>query len=395
MNLLKNKQVLISLIIVLAVVVFFGLTMIPSVNPTPTNLPIAIVNEDLGVEIPNQGKLNMGNTIVESIQKTSKPTSDEEPAIDWVLVNSYEEVMNGLNNQEYYAALVIPKDFSAKQASLKTPKPSSSEIEILINQGMNSAAANMAGQMLNGVVDNINLNIRTDLLKGFEMQGGTLTTEQAAVLATPITKKVTNVNEVGPNSANGNAPVLLFQPIWLASIAGSVTMFLKIRKLSFSNRTKKLFTLSEQVLVGALLALTAGFGLAWISDAIGMNIPQFTNTALFLSLSFFSFYLMISAVLSWMGMKGISIFIVILYFGAPLLAMAPELMSPFYRQWIYSWLPMRFMIEGLRDLFYFSKELNWNQPTVVLLGIAIVSIIVLLTSALKPATSKKPEAQTA
>ena len=78
---------------------------------------------------------------------------------------------------------MIPKDFSAKQASLRTPAPSSPEVQIFINQGMNTAASTMAGQVLNGVVDNMNNNVREQLLNGFEKQGATLTVKQAAILS--------------------------------------------------------------------------------------------------------------------------------------------------------------------------------------------------------------------
>ncbi len=145
---------------------FFSLTLFPTVQPQPKNLPIAIVNEDQGVEIPNQPKMNMGQTIVDNMKKTSK--SEEEPAVKWVEVKNKEVVQKGLNNQEYYAALVIPKDFSTKQASLRTPQPSSPEVEIFINQGMNTAASSMAGQMLNGIVDNMNNTVRTQLLDGLK-----------------------------------------------------------------------------------------------------------------------------------------------------------------------------------------------------------------------------------
>jgi hypothetical protein len=49
---------------------------------------------------------------------------------------------------------------------------------------MNTAASTMAGGVLNGVVDNMNNNVRTQLLQGFEKQGATLTAKQAASLAT-------------------------------------------------------------------------------------------------------------------------------------------------------------------------------------------------------------------
>ena len=87
---------------------------------------------------------------------------------------------------------------------------------------------------------------------------------------------------------------------------------------------------------------------------VGLNISNVTDTALFLSITAFSFFLMISAVLSLVGLKGGVYSLLLLFFGAPLLSLAPEMLSPFYQDWVYSWLPMRFMIEGLRK--YSSSE---------------------------------------
>ncbi|WP_336866094.1 YhgE/Pip domain-containing protein [Peribacillus frigoritolerans] len=386
---LKNKLLLLSPIIALAVIFIFSLTLIPSVQPQPKNLPIAIVNEDEGMEIANQPKVNMGESIVNMIQKSAK--TEEGNAVNWVEVKSIEAVQKGLDNKKYYASLVIPKDFSAKQASLRTPRPSSPEVEIWINQGMNTAASAMAGQILNGVVDNMNDNVRKQLLDGFEQQGATLTAKQAASLATPITKKVTNVNEIGTNSANGNAPVSLFQPLWMASIASAAIIFFAVRKLSITNRKENFAVKSVQILMGAIVALVVGFGLTWLADGmVGLHIPQFTDTALFLSITSFSFFLMILAVLSLLGLKGMPIFILMLFFGAPLLAMAPEMMSPFYLDWIYSWLPMRFMVDGLRGLFFFGEGLTWNTPVSVLVWIGLVSMFIILGTALKRSTAKEP-----
>ncbi|CAK6481358.1 hypothetical protein BFRIPC_00020 (plasmid) [Peribacillus frigoritolerans] len=122
------------------------------------------MNEDQGVEIPNQPKVNMGQNIVDMVQKSSK--TDEEPVVKWVEVKNEEVAQKGLDDQKYYATLVIPADFSAKQATLRTTQPSSPEINIYINQGMNTAASTMAGQILNGAVNNMNTNVRTQLLKG-------------------------------------------------------------------------------------------------------------------------------------------------------------------------------------------------------------------------------------
>ncbi|MED1092394.1 YhgE/Pip domain-containing protein [Bacillus paramycoides] len=384
----KNKLLYLSPVIALLVVFIFSLTLFPTVQPKPKNLPIAIVNEDQGVEIPNQAKMNMGQTIVDMIKKTSK--TDEEPAVKWVEVKNKELVQKGLNNQEYYASLVIPKDFSVKQASLRTPQPSSPEVEIYINQGMNMAASTMAGQMLNGVVDNMNNNVRTQLLEGFKAKGTTLTADQVSNVVTPITKKVTNVNEIGKNSANGNSPISLFQPLWIASLASAAIIFIAISKMPVGTRKENFVLKVKQIVTGAVAALVIGFGLTWIADGmVGLNIPNFSDTALFLSITSFSFFLMISAVLSLVGLKGIGLFALLLFFGAPLLSLAPEMLSSFYQDWVHSWLPMRFMIEGLREIFFFGKGLSWNTPVIVLVWIGVVSMVIILATAFKRSAIKE------
>ncbi|WP_131102512.1 DUF3533 domain-containing protein [Bacillus sp. SYJ] len=384
----KNKLLLLSPVIALLVVFIFSLTLFPTVQPQPNNLPIAIVNEDQGVEIPNQPKMNMGQTIVDNMKKTSK--SEKEPAVKWVEVKNKEAVQKGLNNQEYYAALVIPKEFSTKQASLRTPQPSSPQVEIFINQGMNTAASTMAGQILNSVVDNMNNNASIQLLEGWKARGATLTADQVSNVVTPITKKVTNVNEVGKNSANGNSPISLFQPLWIASLASAALIFIAISKMPIHTRKENFVLKLNQIVTGAIAAFVIGFGLTWIADSmVGLNISNFTDTALFLSITSFSFFLMISAVLSLVGLKGIGLFALLLFFSAPLLSLAPEMLSPFYQDWVYTWLPMRFMIEGLREIFFFGKGISWSTPVTVLVWIGTVSMFIILMTAFKRSAIKE------
>lgn len=388
----KNKLLLLSPVIALLVVFIFSLTLFPTVQPQPKNLPIAIVNEDQGVEIPNQPKMDMGQTIVDKMKKTSK--SEEEPAVKWVEVKNKEAVQKGLNNQEYYAALVIPKDFSAKQASLRTPQPSSPEVEIFVNQGMNTAASTMAAQMLNGIVDNMNNTVRAQLLEGYKAKGVTLTADQVSNVVTPIAKKVTNVNEIGKNSANGNSPMSLFQPLWIASLANAANIFIGISKMPVGTRKENFVLKLKQIVTGAVATLVIGFGLTWIADdMVGLNISNFTDTALFLSITSFSFFLMISAVLSLVGLKGIGVFALLLFFGAPLLSLAPEMLSPFYQDWVYAWLPMRFMIEGLREIFFFGKGFSWSTPLTVLVWIGAVSMAIILLTAFKRSVGKEQKTE--
>lgn len=380
---LKNKLLFISPLVVLLVIALFGLTLIPSVQQKPKNLPIALVNEDIGVVIPQQGKVNMGNTITNMLKKNITSTDGEASPVKWIDVESKEDVLKGLDNQEYYGALIIPKNFSQKQSSLMTSKPEKPEISILINQGMNPVAANLTSQMLNTMGDNLENGIQTQVLQGLAKQNVSLKANQLTVLTDPLQVNIENVNGVGTASMNGNAPVALFQPLWMSSIAGAVVLFFVANKLTFVNKKQKLYTVLTQVLAGTVLSLIAGFGLTWIADLLGIHISNFMGISLFLTITYFAFFLLITAVLSWLGMKGIPIFVLILFFGAPLLSMVPEMMSTFYRDYIYSWLPMRFMVEGLRELFFFHQGFSFSGPTSILLWIALGSFFILILSVLK------------
>ncbi|MBS5910171.1 MAG: DUF3533 domain-containing protein [Paenibacillus macerans] len=386
MGLFKNRLIVALPLIVIAAVFIFSLAIIPSINPVPHSLPIAIVNKDQGLTASN---VNMGETVMSEIQSATFANSDGEPAMKWIEVDSEQEVKAGLDNQEYYAALVIPRDFSEKQASLMTPDPSAPRVRIYVNQGMNASASSMAEEMLNQAISGINEEMRTELLTAFERQGAAISTKQAAALALPIVSEVTRVNAVGTHSANGNSPALMFQPLWMASLIGNVIFLLVKNKSNYANRNERLRANIVQVLWGAVLALASGFSLAWFAERWGLHIPHFTDTALFLAIAYLVFFLMIAAVFSWVGFKGMIIFVLFLFIGAPLLSFAPELLSSFYRDWILSWLPMRFMIDGLRELFFFGQGLRMNHPTFALIWIGACGLLVLLASAFK--RSRKPE----
>lgn len=384
MTLMKQKLVWVLPLIVAAVIFVFSLAMIPTINPTPVRLPIALVSEDQGVTLPNGTATNMGETLTGMIkQQTSSTASADGPAIEWVHVNTEKEAMSGLDEQKYYAALVVPADFSQNQATLLTDKPVQPQLRIYVNQGMSASASTMAGQVLNQIVDTMNAKIRADLLAAAGKQSGKVTVQQASVLAAPIAKEVKNVHQTGTHTANGNAPVSLFQPIWMGSILGGVIFYLVISKLNFAYRRSLLAARVVQTVAGAVLALIAGFGLTWFAGSWGLHIPDGTATAIFLSLCYFAFFLMISAVLSWAGLKSMVLFVLLLFFGAPLLSLPSEMMGSFYRDYVFPWLPMRFMVEGLREMFFFGRGLDWNHSTAVLTGIAAVSLVVLLGSALK------------
>lgn len=384
---MKNKFFILAPIVAIFAMFIFSLTLFPSVQPTPKNLPVALVNEDAGVHVPQQGEVNLGNTFVETIQQATANT-DGDPAIQWIIVDSKEALTKGLGNKDYYAALYIPNDFSEKQASLRTPAPTNPELEIFINQGMNATVANVTTQALNGIVDNMNNTMRSQLIDAFTAQEMTLTPEQAIAISTPITKVVSTVNGAGENMGGGNLPVNLFQPLWFGCIATSVLLFLAVQKSKTRSRKEAFIQRLLQIAIGLIAACLLGFGLPFLADKmVGFNVPNYNETALFLTITAAAFIMMIVAVLSYIGIPGIALFVLLLFFGAPLLALAPEMMNSFYYDYIYTWLPMRFMIDGLKDIFFFGTGVTWAN-TQVYVWIFSGGVILILASAFMPKKAK-------
>jgi len=157
MSILKQKLVALLPVIVIVVVFIFSLTMIPTINPHPENLPIALVNEDDGMDVAGQGHMNGGEKLLKGMQTAlSAQAQGGEPAVKWVIVDSKEAVTQGLNDKEYYAAVVIPNNFSINQATLQTINPESPKVQIYLSQGTNMAASTAASQLLSGMIDGVN-----------------------------------------------------------------------------------------------------------------------------------------------------------------------------------------------------------------------------------------------
>ena len=100
-----------------AVVVTLGVAMLPSLyawfnilaNWDPYsatgNLQVAVANEDQGTTNDLVGHLDAGRQVVKKLKQ-----NDE---LGWRFVDNEEQAVHGVETGGYYAAIVLPKDFSA------------------------------------------------------------------------------------------------------------------------------------------------------------------------------------------------------------------------------------------------------------------------------------------
>ena len=97
------------------------------------NLKIAVVNTDEGYEsdlIPVE--INVGENVTATLRGNEN--------FDWVVLNDRDEAIEGVKSGAYYAAVVIPKTFSADMMTLFSTDVKHADIEFYENQKANAIA---------------------------------------------------------------------------------------------------------------------------------------------------------------------------------------------------------------------------------------------------------------
>ncbi|MDD6310708.1 MAG: YhgE/Pip domain-containing protein [Firmicutes bacterium] len=119
-----NPFKLLGLGFIVIVATFFGVLTPTAFNIMPDSMedfPIAIVNEDQGA-VRDGEKVNYGDDIIETVE--------DNDAVKWeVQEPGYFD--KGINNTKYFAAFVIPEDFSKNAISAQNGTPHKAEIEYL------------------------------------------------------------------------------------------------------------------------------------------------------------------------------------------------------------------------------------------------------------------------
>ena len=145
---------------VISMVVVLGLVVIPSFfawfnisaswDPfaNTKNLRIAIANTDNGYKsdlIPLE--VNIGNRVVSALRTNEQ--------FDWV-IDSEEQAIEKTRSGEYYAAVVIPSDFSQEMLTFFSSDAHSTPLTYYINEKKNGLAPKIAGQGAERVSAQIN-----------------------------------------------------------------------------------------------------------------------------------------------------------------------------------------------------------------------------------------------
>lgn len=368
LRIFTQKSFWLYLVIVVLVLSIFSFAQFgPSSTSKIKGLKVALVNEDQG---PN-GKI-IKEKLQDAFDKSDAP-------IKWVSRSSLHSAKKGMENKEYYAAVIIPKNFTEQLLTLQTAKPETAKLELWVNQGMNAQAATAIQTIFAKVSNRISAAFSDQTLQAAEAHHLKLSPAQANVLAQPMTTETHLINKVGTHSAGGNAPVLLTMLVWLGGLTSSLLMWRTFKKMGNDSLSLRL-TIS-QTLAGLVLAFAQALTLLTVvSGMMNLHVPDTSNLIWALTFSAFVYYLIQTAVLNWLGFKGWPIVILIWFFGSPLLPYPPEMLNHFFRYWIHSWVPVRFGMETIKDVLYFGAKADlWTMASI--LGYIGIGALILVLGA--------------
>lgn len=401
---------MVSLLASVLTIAFFG----SRINAEMKDVPIALVMLDEGTTLPSGVQINLGQKLAETV--TSSDSGQDSQTFQWTILSSEEAAMDAMNNQKYYGVLVIPKEFSEQVMSVMSTDQNPGEIAVYINSGMSTTVANILTQVIGTMETGINKNLKAQLTaqmtSAAQQTAGTgqipsdqtsqEAVAQAAMLhqaqvqimqnlqqSTLVNFTVSNVNPVPEHSANGNAPVSVIMLAWMIGLISSVLLYFLIKKEWPAKMSDwALLIVAQSVcaivfcIIAFLFVLLVGHGL------LKLTIPNSFEFCLYFTLISFSFFLMQSMVINWFGVGGNVVVLLVFFFCMPLLSLPYEMLSSASKFWLYSWMPLRFGVDAMRDFFYFANT-NITKPLTTLLSAGGICLAISFLSLFKPVKIKK------
>lgn len=146
---------------VVAVVVVIGLAILPALyawfnilsnwdpygQEATSRIKVAVASADKGTTVEGI-EVNMGQNIIDALKSND--------TIGWVFEDDTEAAVNGVYAGDYYAALIMPEDFSEKMTSFLTEDMSHPQIEYYTNQKKNAIAPKITDKAKTAVQQQVN-----------------------------------------------------------------------------------------------------------------------------------------------------------------------------------------------------------------------------------------------
>jgi putative membrane protein len=153
---------------VVALVMVMGLSILPSLyawfnilsnwdpyGPDATcNIKVAVASDDKGVTIGGT-TVNIADSVIEGLEANT--------TIGWVFTDDVESAVNGVYAGDYYAALIMPEDFTENMVSFLTDSMTHPQLIYYTNQKKNAIAPKITDKAKTAVQQQVNASFLSTL----------------------------------------------------------------------------------------------------------------------------------------------------------------------------------------------------------------------------------------
>ena len=142
-------------------IIIVGLIFLPSMYAWPNilsswdpyghtnNIKVAVTSEDEGATVDGKD-LNLGKSLVNGLKNNKN--------LGWQFVSNKQEAEDGVRIGEYYASIVVPKNFSQDMTSVSRTEPQRATIEYTVNEKINAISPKITNNGASAIANNISKN---------------------------------------------------------------------------------------------------------------------------------------------------------------------------------------------------------------------------------------------
>lgn len=412
MNIFKNKLLWIAPIATMIILVIFSLAFYPAYNPKPKDLPIGILNEDKGTTIQDKN-VNIGKKLEDKL------LDSDSNKIKWVKVDSEKDLEKDLKDQKIFGVAIIDKDFS-KDAMSKTQKVvmdskkeemqqkvasgeippqvvqqmkqkmGNQQVEVkqakfktIVSEGSSLQGSQIASAVLTGMGDNINAQITKQSLETLMSQNVKVNAADINGLTNPVKVDNEKLNKVKDHQAGGNAPFLMFMPIWIGSIVTSILLFFAFRTSNNIVVQHRIIASIGQMIFAVVAAFAGSFVYIYFMQGVqGFDFDHPNRIAIFVAFAILGFVGLILGVMVWLGMKSVPIFFILMFFSMQLVTLPKQMLPESYQKYVYDWNPFTHYATSVRELLYLNHHIELNSTMWMFIGFMIFGAVSSLVSAI-------------
>ncbi|HDJ4958604.1 TPA: YhgE/Pip domain-containing protein, partial [Staphylococcus aureus] len=370
------------------------------------------LNEDKGTTIQDKN-VNIGKKLEDKL------LDSDSNKIKWVKVDSEKDLEKDLKDQKIFGVAIIDKDFS-KDAMSKTQKVvmdskkeemqqkvasgeippqvvqqmkqkmGNQQVEVkqakfktIVSEGSSLQGSQIASAVLTGMGDNINAQITKQSLETLTSQNVKVNAADINGLTNPVKVDNEKLNKVKDHQAGGNAPFLMFMPIWIGSIVTSILLFFAFRTSNNIVVQHRIIASIGQMIFAVVAAFAGSFVYIYFMQGVqGFDFDHPNRIAIFVALAILGFVGLILGVMVWLGMKSIPIFFILMFFSMQVVTLPKQMLPESYQKYVYDWNPFTHYATSVRELLYLNHHIELNSTMWMFIGFMIFGAVSSLVSAI-------------